>query len=185
MKRSLVAAVCGFLFAHPLFADSLDEYFAQVRGGEKVALERPDALATLNQALGEAKGSAEMYLAQIKASIVAPKFHGGWPYRSSLLYHDTKAVYDGIKDAYSKNNDAIYLYATICPALALGKKQEADELREQLKTKDPFLSRLVEANFELWKKSIPPLVEGRKKELEKMEKDKKAAEEKAKEGSKE
>ncbi|BCU79852.1 hypothetical protein [Luteolibacter sp. LG18] len=183
MKRFLLSGFLGLLLLpSTLLAADLDELLAKVRGGETVALEKDEAIAMLNRARPETPGSAGVYVNQVKAAVVAPKFHGGWPYRSSVLYHDTQKVYDGVKEAYTRSSDTIYLFATICPALALGKVQEADEIREDLKNKDVFLSRLAEANIKLWKQSIPPMVEVRKKELEKAAKDaaaKEAAEKEA------
>lgn len=148
MRAFLVSAA----FACLLQADPLDELIGAARRG--VA---PSDMTLVRAAIKTALGNdgqaydravAQLYLSEVKASILDPENHGGWPYRSFLVMDggsQLEALFDELKRAYGESPNPILAYALVCPALYARDEALVGQLEAYLKLTDPYLYRMEQA----------------------------------------
>jgi hypothetical protein len=148
MKKTpilLTLASCLALWLPQSQADQLDDLIAGMRKG--VTVDAGQKAETIKTAQATASNSylesiVNLYLCEIKASIIDPDNNNGWPCRSFLLEgnptlrkHLTKAL----KDRFEEKPDSILVYAAICPSIYAGDDKLVDRLQTYLKDHDSFL----------------------------------------------
>lgn len=125
--------------------DPLDEIISARRRGEppgdanaeQEAIQK--RLVTTSNAEHTAMTNA--YLAQVKASIIDPEHHAGWPCRSWLVYQPTprRQITPILKLRFERTPDAMLAYAVICPALYAKDEALLNRALAYLEKNDPFL----------------------------------------------
>ena len=149
MKTSkiLFALATCLAFSAPLLrADRLDDLVAGLRSGAITSVD-PAKRAEILKSTGETANNAfhesmvNLYLWEIKASIVDSDNHGGWPYRSFIVYDpDLRgSLTKALKARYEDKPDPVLAYARICPAIYAGDDQAVAGLESYLKQNDSFL----------------------------------------------
>ncbi len=103
-------------------------------------------------------GIVDLYLAEIKTSIVDDVANGGWPYRSFLVEDDPtlrENLTTALKERFAEKPDAILAYALICPAIYADDTQLVDKAQSYLKDTDPFLYKLEQSRIDVhWRPYI-------------------------------
>ncbi len=104
-------------------------------------------LAKDSSVLGNA--IAESYLGQVKASVIDPDRHGGWPCRSSLVYNSStrRTLTLALNARFKHRPDAFLAYALICPALYAKDDAMLNTALNYLRKNDPFLHQLAQSNM--------------------------------------
>lgn len=149
----LASAVCLALCCAPRGrADQLDDMIAAMRNGTPAPANRKEIMKTAGAAAGKAYTDSivNLYLEEVKASIVDTTDNGGWPYRSFLVEDDTllrEGVAKGLRERYKEKPDPILAYALICPALYEDDAALVGRLESYLKDNDPFLFKLEQAQI--------------------------------------
>ena len=89
----------------------------------------------------ENQRDAAMYLQLVKASLVDPENHGGWPYRFTLVQDPDKraGIVSGLKVFRESVDSPILVYAQMWPALLLHDEEKVGAYISELKGADPFL----------------------------------------------
>ena len=148
MKIIQAIAAAALLFTAPLpvaRADTLDDMIATLRHGGKI---NPSALGdNLEDTLGNSRREAfdeavaNLYIEEIKLSIVDPTNQGGWPYRSFLVKDDAfrESITDTLTARYKAKPDSLLAFALICPTLFAGDESKIKLYESYLKSSDPFL----------------------------------------------
>jgi hypothetical protein len=164
--RFLFLLAIGLLPAiPPARADHLDDMIGALRVGAKFD---PSQLGTnLLTAMSAQSGSssqafsdaeANLYLYEIKLSIIDPESEGGWPYRSFLIQSDLnlrKMLTDALTARFAATPDPLLAYASICPALYAKDEKQVASLESYLKDKDPFLYKLEQGQVaQFWRSNI-------------------------------
>ncbi len=152
--RCRIAAVLGFVLAAPSGrADPLDELIADVKSGV-APIDPAKRQATVQAGLGRASGSyanamVDSYIAQVKASIIDPENHGGWPCRSALVYQPTtrRTLTAILRSRFERKPDAIIAYAILCPAIYERNDELLTRALNFLKVNDPFLHDHAQARL--------------------------------------
>jgi hypothetical protein len=148
-KTSLPLALgfCFLLVAPRTQATSLDDLVAGARSGTPAPADKNDILKAAGKAAYGAYTDtlADLYLEEIKVSIVDPDQNGGWPFRSSLIesdYYSRKSLTRELNRRFDEKPDAVLAYASICPALYAGDAARIDRLERYLQANDPFLYKM-------------------------------------------
>jgi hypothetical protein len=142
----LLLLVSGLAFcAQWVRADPLDDMIAGMKKGVTVDAGQKEAIIKTAKATASKSyldGIVNLYLCEIKISIIDRENNSGWPCRSFLLEgnpslrkHLTKAL----KDRFEDKPDSILVYAAICPAIYAGDDKLVDRLQTYLKDHDSFL----------------------------------------------
>jgi len=164
--RSLFLLGAGLLTLVPLArADQLDDMITALRVGaafdsSKLGTNLLSAAADLSNSTTNAFSDAEanLYLYEIKLSIVDPASEGGWPYRSFLIQTDVnlRTMLTGTLTArFSATPNSVLAYALICPALYAKDEKQVASLESYLKVNDPFLYKLEQGNVaQFWRGNI-------------------------------
>jgi len=165
MKKTLTSTFFALVGACSLSANGLDGLLQEVRAGKEVSISKEESRELLAPAFERFRAAqAMLYLDQVKASLVDPENHGGWPCRSHWL-SDTddsaKSIFEWLSAQFARDEDALYLYARICPAIVLEKDAEVDAILEQLKSKDAFLAERAIANVSDWRNYLTRTRRGR------------------------
>ncbi len=164
MKKAFILlplASCLVLWLPQSRADQLDELIDGMEGGVTVS---PDKQAEILKTTGTVASESykdsivNLYLWEIKASIVDPDNNGGWPYRSFLVEdnssvrtHLTKAL----KERFEEKPNSILVYAAICPAIYAEDEKLVDRLQSYLKDHDAFLYKLEQTQIDrFWRPYI-------------------------------
>jgi hypothetical protein len=144
--HQIALALCLTLLAVPARADQLDDLLADMRRGNvtTTAAQRTEIVGIALTECGNHYRSAiaQLYLAEIKASLIDPENHGGWPYRTFLLANKTylqENLTSELKRMYAAKPDPLLAYALVCPALFAGDDTLVGQVEAYLKDKDPFL----------------------------------------------
>lgn len=158
----LVFLGCGALGAAALRADPLDDLLAGLRSGAVTQVD-PAKRAEILKATGAASAKAfddaivELYLWEIKASVVDDEHHGGWPYRSFLVYRPQlrELLTKALKERYEAQPDGLLAFALICPAIYARDARLVESLQAYLKDNDSFLYELQAKRIdEYWRPFI-------------------------------
>jgi len=164
--RSLLLVGLGLLAATPFArADQLDDMITALRVGAKfdssnLGLNLITTIAPLSSSLSSAfdTAAANLYLNEIKLSIIDPANEGGWPYRSFLIEDDVnlrKMLTQGLTSRYATAPDPVLAYAMICPALYAADEKQVASLEGYLKANDPFLYKIEQSNVaQYWRPNI-------------------------------
>ncbi len=145
-----------------LRADPLDEMITTLRSGAEPSRDGASALAAYKAASEPVSkayrdGIADLYLLEIKYSIVDPDHNGGWPYRSFLLDRFLaeddgialrRNLTDQLKQRFADKPDPVLAYALVCPALYAGDEELVAQLQAYLKDHDPYLFKREQAALE-------------------------------------
>ncbi len=168
-KSSLLLLLAGSLAlcASLARADQLDDLIAGLRSGAVTV--DPDKRAEILKTTGAAASKSyhdsivNLYLWEIKTSIVDPDHNGGWPYRSFLVEDDSpvrKNLTDALKERFDEKPDAILAYASICPAIYAGDDKQVESLESYLKDNDSFLYDREQADVnQYWRPYIKSVLE--------------------------
>jgi hypothetical protein len=164
MKKisAIIAGILLFsLSASIARADQLDDMIARLRRGGTID---PNKLSDdLSEKMGNSQhkafeeAAANLYVQEIKLSIVAPKTQGGWPYRSFLVEDDAsrEMVTDTLTARFKAKPDSILAFALICPALYAGDESKVKLYESYLKGSDPFLYDMEQKDIKgYWRKGI-------------------------------
>jgi hypothetical protein len=126
-------------------ADQLDDLIAGMRQGATVDAGQKARMIKTAQATASnsyLESIVNLYLCEVKASIIDPANNSGWPCRSFLLEgnptlraHLTKAL----KERFEEKPDSTLVYAAICPAIYAGDDKLVGRLQSYLKDHDSFL----------------------------------------------
>lgn len=149
----LASAIC-FAFCVPQArADQLDDMIAAMRKGTPAPANRKEILKTIGAAAGKAYTDSivNLYLEEVKASIIDSTNNSGWPYRSFLVEDDPllrEDVAKGLKERYKEKPDPILAYALICPALYEEDAAMVGHLERYLKDNDPYLFKLEQTQID-------------------------------------
>lgn len=158
MKTFALAAGLILVASPTLRADQLDDLLKKVRAGESAAPGQAESEKLLEPAFkrfGPAVGA--LYLAQVKASLVDPENHGGWPCRSFWLWTEPNGapqIHAWLTQQFASKGDALYLYASLCPLIVMERQEEIPPLVEKIKARDKFLGEKVDENLKYWKDYI-------------------------------
>ncbi len=126
-------------------ADALDELIADKKAGVTrldPATQQTIVRAGLSRASSaHANAMADSYLAQVKASIVDPQNHGGWPCRSTLVYSPTmrRSLFAILRARFERKPDAMLAYALICPTIFERNEELMTRALNYLRANDSFL----------------------------------------------
>lgn len=168
-KSSLFLLLAGGLaFCAPLArADQLDDLIAGLRSGAVTV--DPDKRAEILKTTGAAAsksyhdGIVNLYLWEIKTSIVDPDRNGGWPYRSFLVEGDPsvrKNLTKALNERFEAQPDAILAYALICPSIYAGDDKQVESLESYLKDNDSFLYAREQTDVsQYWRPYIKDVLE--------------------------
>lgn len=157
-NRFVSYLACGALVC-ALQADPLDELIGAARRGV-APTDMVQVRATIKTVLtseGQAydRAVAQLYLSEVKASIIDPENHGGWPYRSFLVMDggsQAESLLDELKRSYAESPNPTLAYALVCPALYAGDEALVGQLEAYLKRTDPYLHKLEQAKVnEFWR----------------------------------
>jgi hypothetical protein len=162
MKTITLLFLAGSLLASlAVRADPLDDLIAAMRAGtdgdvtpdqrqEILSGPRKQAAADYRLAL------AALYVSSVKAAIVHPQQHGGWPYRSSFLADPgtRQALAQGLKDKFEAEPDSVLAYAMLCPARFTRDDVWFGSAMAYLKENDGFLFDLAQKELATWQPYI-------------------------------
>lgn len=164
MKKALVFLAPIFLFgvlALPSRADQLDDVIDVMRTGASINQGRAmEAIKETQAAASKAYNDSmvDLYLWEIKASIIDPDNQGGWPCRSFLVEGNPdlrKQLTKALRDRFEDKPDPILVYAVICPAIYAGDDALVGRLEAYLKANDPFLFRVEQTQVDkFWRPYI-------------------------------
>ena len=106
---------------------------------------------------------AEVYIEQVKWSLIWTNTQGGRPFRSfAILEPDwIHAVHRKIKEKVDKTGDPLFDYAPICPALYLANEPEVTKILIRLEKKDHFLYDQADMNLEFRRDKISDMLRSR------------------------
>jgi hypothetical protein len=157
----LFTLVVGFWFgASWARADQLDDVIASMRSGASAPANKKDILKGTSEAAYKAYTDSivDLYLQEIKFSIIDPDDNGGWPFRSFLVesdFYSRKHLTNALKERFDKKPDALLAYALVCPALYVSDTALVDRLERYLKDNDPFLYKLEQIQIaQYWRPFI-------------------------------
>jgi hypothetical protein len=169
MKNApIILAFASYLLlcASPARADQLDDLISGMRKG--VTVDAGQKAEIIKTAQATASNSyldsiVNLYLCEIKASIIDPANNNGWPCRSFLLEgnpslrkHLTKAL----KDRFEEKPDSVLVYSAICPAIYAGDDKLVDRLQSYLKDHDSFLFNFEQGQIDsYWRPYIKNVIE--------------------------
>lgn len=128
------------LRANPNMTLGTEQINATIRAGQKRPLQKySDALT-------------DLYVEQVKWSLLSPEEHGGWPIRSSLIRAEGATIYKVLRQRVKATPKPILAYALLCPAL-----QQKDETTVQecllIAAKDPYLKTILKERMEQFRAS--------------------------------
>jgi hypothetical protein len=151
----LASALCVVLAPLCSEADPLDDAIAGMRSGAPAPAGIQAAIDAQERAARKSysQGLVDLYLAEIKTSIVDDANNGGWPCRSFLVDGDPNVREDltaALKERFDEKPDGILAYALICPALYADDAPWVDRLQAYLKGADPFLYKLEQAKVDVY-----------------------------------
>jgi hypothetical protein len=94
--------------------------------------------------------AADLYIEQIKWSLISPKNHGGWPVRSFIVEEPdwVADIYRILKKKAEQTDDPLIDYALICPALYMIDEPEVQRLLVRLEQRDHFLYKQAQENLD-------------------------------------
>ena len=149
----LASALCLGIFTPRARADKLDDMIAAMRNGAAAPADKKEIMKTMGVAAQKtfADSIADMYLLEVKFSIIDSENNGGWPYRSFLVEEDPvlrNELTKALEERYKGKPDPILAYALICPAIYADDAALVDRLHEYLKDNDPFLYKLEQAHID-------------------------------------
>ena len=134
-------------------ADALDGFMEEVRNGggavDSDAAQRAIQARLAKDSTVFGNAIAESYLGQVKASVIDPDRHGGWPCRSSFVYYSNtrRALTLALNARFKHRPDAFLAYALICPALYAKDDAMLNTALDFLRKNDPFLHQLAQSNM--------------------------------------
>lgn len=146
-------------------ADSLDAEIKRLREGKQLTISDADFLKIRTNTFDKFLSfAAELYMEQIKWSLISPEKQGGWPYRSFVVESPewVEEIHRKIKQKANETGDALFEYALICPALYLVDEEEVHRILTQLERRDKFLYRQASANLKTWRAEVSKRLRARR-----------------------
>ena len=144
---------------------SLDAQIQRLREGKKITISDSEFLKYRSDAFDKfLVFAADLYLEQVKWSLISPETQGGWPYRSFVVESPEwiDDIYRNLKTKSVKTGDSLIDYALICPALYLVDEAEVQRLLIRLEGKDQFLYKQARKNMDVWRKEIAKRLRSRR-----------------------
>ncbi len=132
---------------------SLDDQIQRLREGKEITISDAEFLKARTDRYDKfLEFAADLYIEQIKWSLISPKKHGGWPVRSFVVEEaDWIAdIYRNLKKKAEQTDDSLIDYALICPALYMVDEPEVQRLLARLEQKDQFLYKQAHENLDRW-----------------------------------
>jgi hypothetical protein len=169
MKKTSILlglAACLALCVPQSRADQLDDLISGMKKGVTVdAGQKAETIKTAKAAASKSylDGIVNLYLCEIKISIIDPDNNSGWPCRSFLLEGNPslrKQLTKALKDRFEENPDSTLVYAAICPAIYAGDGKLVDRLQSYLKDHDSFLFNFEQGQIDqYWRPYIKGVLE--------------------------
>jgi hypothetical protein len=108
--------------------------------------------------------AADLYIEQIKWSLISPEKQSAWPYRSFIVVEPewVEEIYRKIKEKADKTGDPLLDYALICPALYLVNEPEVQKILTRLERKDQFLYKQAHSNLNTWRTKVSDRLRSRR-----------------------
>lgn len=169
MKTSTFFALgcaLGLCFS-PSRADQLDDLITDMRNGTATSVDqnqRTEMLKATHEVASKSyqDGIVDLYLWEIKASIVDPDHNGGWPDHSFLVETSPdvrKNLTKALKERFDKKPYSLLAYALVCPALYVGDDKLVKEAESYLKAHDSFLYILERDQIDQsWRRHIKEIL---------------------------
>jgi hypothetical protein len=150
----LIAGIAVTLSAPTTYSQVLlDDQIQRLREGKKVTISDVDFLKARTEQYDKFLGfAADLYIEQVKWSLISPKKHGGWPVRSFVIEEPDwiADIYRNLKKKAEQTDDSLIDYALICPALYMADEPEVQRLLARLEKKDQFLYKQAHVNLDRW-----------------------------------
>ena len=150
----LIAAIAVLSSAATAYSQvSLDDQIQRLREGKKITISGADFLKARTDRHDKfLEFAADLYIEQIKWSLISPEKHGGWPVRSFIVEEPDwiADIYRNLKKKAEQTDDSLVDYALICPALYMVDEPEVQRLLARLEQKDQFLYKQAHENLDRW-----------------------------------
>ena len=150
----LIAAIAVTSSAPTAYSQvSLDDQIQRLREGRKITISDAEFLKARTDPYEKFLGfAADLYIEQVKWSLISPKKHGGWPVRSFVVEEPDwiADIYRILKKKAEQTDDPLMDYALICPALYMVDEPEVQRLLARLEQKDDFLYKQAHKNLDTW-----------------------------------
>ena len=150
----LIAAIAVTSSAATAYSQvSLDDQIQRLREAKKITISDVDFLKARTESYNKFLGfAADLYIEQVKWSLISPKNHGGWPVRSFIVEEPDwiADIYRVLKKKAEQTDDSLIDYVLICPALYLVDEPEVQRLLGRLEQKDQFLYKQAHENLDRW-----------------------------------
>jgi hypothetical protein len=163
MEKNIMMVLLGYFFIAAMAVTSsaataysqvsLDNQIQRLREGKEITISDADFLkARMDPHNKFLAFAADLYVEQIKWSLISPKKHGGWPVRSFVVEEPDWIgdIYRILKKKAEQSDDSIFDYALICPALYMVDEPEVQRLLARLEQKDQFLYKQAHENLDKW-----------------------------------
>jgi hypothetical protein len=153
MRFCIVLSALVFCVPALLPADELDDAIAALLAGIVDEID-PDKWNAIVESTGDRaiakyrEGITELYLTQIKWSVIDPDDHGGWPVRSLLVMNEStaKTLAKELEQKLSAKREPIVAYALLAVSLHHG---EDDRNRlSAIVAEDAFLKRRLDESWD-------------------------------------
>jgi hypothetical protein len=162
----LIAAIAVTSSAPTAYSQvSLDDQIQRLREGRKITISDAEFLKARTDPYEKFLGfAADLYVEQIKWSLISPESQGGWPYRSFVVESPEwiDEIYRNLKTKAEQSGDSFVDYALICPALYLVDEAEVQRLLAGLEGKDQFLYKQARKNLHVWRSEIAKRLRSRR-----------------------
>lgn len=146
------------LFAATAYSeDVLNAQIQRLREGRKLTMSDAQFLKLRTDTYEKFLAfAAELYVEQVKWSLVSPEKQGAWPYRSFIVVEPEWAagIYRKIKEKADRTGDPLFDYSLICPALYLVDEPEVQKILTRLERKDQFLYKQVQMKLSTWRTEV-------------------------------
>lgn len=162
MKRFLFSAILLLGGLGAVRCETIDQAVARFLAGEKITAEDFAKLEKTKPSGVEGDGvvnNGSRYLMKVKISILDPDRNGGWPWRSSYVFSDSrtqKRTYTELKAIYDKHKTPLLAYALVCPAMYVDDMELLPELIAKIAENKPLKARFDEVYAKFWKPHLDP-----------------------------
>ena|SRR2546427_7308900 len=160
ITHSALAVILASLFhwspiVHEVLADDpLSDQIQRLREGKKVSISDSEFYKLRSASFDKFYDvAAQVYIDQVRWSLIDPDDHGGWPVRSPLLMIPgvLEPIHQRLKAKSDETYDTIFDYALICPGLYMHNEAEVQKVLSRLKAKDAFLYKRANAELKSWR----------------------------------
>ena len=115
----LIAAIAVISSAATAYSQvSLDDQIQRLREGKKITISEADFLKARTDPYDKfLEFAAELYIEQIRWSLISPKKHGGWPVRSFVVEEPDwiADIYRNLKKKAERTDDSLVVMPSFAP----------------------------------------------------------------------